>query len=281
MRTATKRIMNRARYLLAVPLAVTLTGCPKERELTAAEAQEALQQASASSQAENLAAASVDISTNFTIGGALEQAANELKAFVNSQLPCADVTLADATLTIEYGVNPGNCLYRGHTFSGTSAVTVSKNAMNEVLVDQVWTQLSNGVVTLDGSAHVSWNFSDQTRHVVHDVTWTQIASGRRGRGTGDRTQKPLAGGITQGIQIDGSRSWTGERGTWDLAIDGVQMRWTDPVPQAGSYSLHTPFDKSVSMSFSRVDEDTIKVTVAGPKRDFSFTVSKAGAIAAN
>jgi hypothetical protein len=273
-----KQTMNRALCLLALPLAVTLTGCPKERELTAAEAQEALQQASAASQAENLAAASVDISTNFTIGGALEKAADELKTFVTSQVPCAEITLADATLTIEYGVNPGNCLYRGHRFSGTSAVTVSKNAMNEVVVEHVWTALSNGVVELDGTAHVTWNFNDQTRHVVHDVTWTQLASGRTGHGTGDRTQKPLAGGITEGIQIDGSRSWTGARGTWDLAIDGVQMRWSDPVPQAGSYSLHTPFDKSVSMNFSRVDDDTIKVTVAGPKREFSFTVSKAGAI---
>ena len=273
--------MNRPLYLLALPLAITLTGCPKERELTSAEAQESLQQAAASSQAESLAAASIDISTNFTIGGAVENAALELKTFVASQLPCADVTLANATLTIEYGVNPGTCLYRGHTFSGTSAVTVSKNAMNEVVVDHVWTGISNGVVELDGTAHVTWSSSDQTRHVVHDVTWTQLGSGRTGHGTGDRTQRPLAGGISEGIQIDGDRSWTGERGTWDLAIDGVQMRWSDPVPQAGSYSLSTPFDKSVSMSFSRVDDDTIKVTVAGPKREFSFTVSKTGAIASN
>jgi len=273
--------MNRALSLVALPLAFVLAGCPKEGELTAAEAQESLQQASASSQAENLAAASVDISTNFTIGDAVEKAAGELKTFVASQLPCADVTLENATLTVEYGVNPGNCVYRGHTFSGTSSITVSKNAMNEVVVDHVWTDLSNGVVELDGTARVTWNFTDQTRHVVHEVTWTQIASGRTGKGRGDRTQKPLAGGIGEGIQVDGARSWTGERGTWDLGIDGVQMRWSDPVPQSGSYSLSTPYDKSVSMSFSRVDSDTIKVTVAGPKREFSFTVSKAGAIASN
>ena len=281
MPTATKPTMKRALSLLALPVVLSLSACPKERELTSAEAQESLEQASASSQAESLAAASVDISTNFTIGGALENAAGELKAFVNSQLPCADVTLEGATLTVEYGVNPGTCLYRGHTFSGTSAITVSKNAMNEVVVDHVWTELSNGVVKLDGTAHVTWNFSDQTRHVLHDVTWTQLASGRTGKGTGDRTQKPLSGGIAEGIQIDGSRSWTGARGGWDLAVDGVQMRWADPVPQAGSYSLSTPLDKNVTMSFSRVDGDTIKVTVAGPKRDFSFTVSKAGAIASN
>ena len=281
MPTATKPTMKRALSLLALPVVLSLSACPKERELTSAEAQESLEQASASSQAESLAAASVDISTNFTIGGALENAAGELKAFVNSQLPCADVTLEGATLTVEYGVNPGTCLYRGHTFSGTSAITVSKNAMNEVVVDHVWTKLSDGVVELDGTARVTWNFGDQTRHVVHDLTWTQLASGRTGKGSGDRLQRPLTGGIADGIQIDGTRSWTGARGSWDLAIDGVQVRWADPVPQSGRYSLATPFDKSVSMTFSRVDDDTIQVTVAGAKRDFSFTVSKAGAITSN
>lgn len=97
---------------------------------------------------------------------------------------------------------------------------------------------------------------------------------------GDRTQSALAGGIAEGIREDGTRTWKGDRGTWELGIDGVQMRWSDPIPQAGSYSLTTPYDKSVSMSFSRVDVDTIRVTVSGPKRDFSFTVSKAGSIAA-
>ena len=270
--------MKRALALLVLPVA--LSACPKESELTAAEASESLQQASASSQAENLSAASVDISTNFTIGGAVEQAAGELKTFLNTQLPCADVSLSGATLTIEYGVNPGNCTYHGHTFSGSSSVTVSRNDIDDVVVDHKWTGLSNGIVELDGTAHVTWNFNDETRHVVHDLKWTHLASHRTGEGTGDRTQTPLAGGITEGIQVDGTRSWTGERGTWDLSINGVQMRWADPVPQAGTYALSTPYGKSVSMAFSRVDTDTIKVTVSGPKHEFSFNVSKAGDVAA-
>lgn len=270
--------MKRSLALLVLPFA--LGACPKETELTASEATESLQQSSASSQADNLAAASVDISTNFTIGGAVEQAAGELKAFFASQLPCADVSLSGATLTIDYGVNPGNCSYHGHTFSGSSSITVSKNDMNDVVVDHTWTGLSNGIVELDGTAHVTWDFSNKTRHVVHDVKWTQLASHRTGEGTGDRTQSALAGGIAEGIQVDGTRSWTGDRGTWDLSIDAVQMRWADPVPQAGTYSLSTPYGKTVSLSFSRVDSDTIKVTVSGPKHEFSFDVSKAGAVAA-
>ncbi len=271
--------MKRALAWLALPIA--LSGCPKEDALTFAQAQESLEQASASSQAENLAAASVDISTNFTVGGAVADAAAELKAFVSTQLPCADVTLDQATLMIEYGAHGGNCVYRGHRFTGSSSITVTRNDVNDVVVDHTWTSLSDGVVELDGTAHVTWSASSQSRHVVHDLKWTHLASGRTGEGKGDRTQTPLAGGIGEGIQIDGSRSWTGERGTWDLGIDGVQVHWADPIPQSGSYSLSTPYDKTVSMSFERVDDDTIRVTVSGPKRDFGFDVSKAGTIAAN
>lgn len=271
--------MKRAFYLVVLPLA--LAACPRESALTVEQARASLQEASAASQAENLSAVSVDLSTHFTIGMAAEQAARELQNFLATELPCADVALSGATLNIEYGAKSGNCLYHGHQLSGSSAITVSKDEMNEVVVDHRWTKLSNGAVELDGSARVVWNFQDQTRHVTHEVSWTELASGRSGSGSGDRTQAPLPSGIADGVQVDGSRSWSGKSGTWDLAIDGVQLRWSDPVPQAGSYALHTPYGKTVSMSFVRVDQDTIDVNVAGPQREFHFTVSKTGAISGN
>lgn len=266
--------------VLVLPLLV-LTGCPREKEeaLTLGEATQALQQASDAGQAEGLTSASVDISTNFTIGKAVRDAAAELGTFIGAQLPCAEVTLADATLTVVYGAKPGNCLYRGHTFSGTHSVRVDRNQDAQVSVHHEWADFSNGVVSLDGSADVTWNLKDKTRRVVHDSHWTHLQSGRVGSGSGDRLQSLLPGGLSEGIQVDGIRTWDGERGHWDLAIDGVQMRWTDPVPQAGSYTLTTPFEKTVSMAFMRVNDTTIKVTVAGARHQFSFSVSKFGVIA--
>jgi hypothetical protein len=271
---------NSLTVVLVLPLLV-LTGCPKDREepLTLGEATSALEQASDAGQAEGLTSAGVDISTNFTIGQAVKDGAAELKTFIGSQLACADVTLEDATLTVVYGAKEGNCTYRGHTFSGTHSIGLERNDDDQVLVHHEWTDFSNGIVSLDGTADVTWNLNDKTRRVQHESHWTHVQSGRTGTGAGDRIQSVLAGGLAEGIQVDGSRSWDGERGHWDLAIDGVQMRWTDPVPQAGSYTLKTPFDKSVSMAFERVDDDTIEVTVAGPNREFSFTVSKLGLIA--
>jgi hypothetical protein len=269
--------MKSSTVVLALPLLV-LTGCPKEEPLTLGEASQALEEASLAAQAEGLTSASVDISTNFTIGQAVADGAEELRAFIESQLPCAEITLAGATLTVEYGAKPGMCTYRGHSFRGTHSIALERNEDAAVEVHHVWIDFTNGVVTLNGSADVTWNFQDKTRRVVHDSTWEHNITGRTGHGSGDRIQSLLPGGLAEGIQIEGERAWEGEKGRWELAIDGVQMRWTDPVPQAGSYTLATPFDKSVSMSFERDDADTIRVTVSGAKKEFSFTVSKLGVV---
>jgi hypothetical protein len=269
--------MRSLRFALALPLGFVLAGCPKNTEpLTHSEAQSALEEAQASGAADSLASANIEISTNFTLGAGLEQAATEISSAIQAELPCAEVTLADATLTVDWGVNPGNCTYRGHTFTGTSSISVEKNSDNQVLVHHEWTGLSNGIVTLNGNADVTWDFSAESRHVVHHAEWTYLPTGRTGTGDGDRTQTPLPDGLDEGIVVSGTRSWTGQQGKWDLAIDNVEMRWADPIPQAGSYTLATPFDKSVTLSFSRIDTDTIAVTVAGAKGSFSFKVTSTG-----
>lgn len=274
--------MKASHLLFAAMLPVMVTSCrikddgKKEEPLTTAEAKDALEEASISAEAANVMGGSIEIATDFTIGGAVEQAAQEIKSFVGSQLPCAEITLAGSTLTIEYGVNPGNCTYHGQTFTGSHSITVSKNADDDVLVQHAWDDLSNGHVSVSGTADVTWSLVQQSRHVVHELTWTRLSDGRTGVGSGDRLQTALDGDITVGFQEDGSRSWDGQAGRWDLAIEGVEMRWIDPVPQAGTYRLATPKNKSVSMSFSRVDEDTIKVTVESGGSSFSFDVSKLG-----
>jgi hypothetical protein len=269
------------RYLIpsfALLAVTTLAGCPRPREdaFTRAEAEEALEEAQGSAASEDLMAASVEVSTSFTIGGAVENAAAELRAFLASQLPCAEVTLDGATLTVEYGALPGNCTYRGHEFSGTTVVSVQVNSTSDVRVRHEWIGFSNGVVVLDGTADVTWNLDARERRVLHHAEWTHLVTGRTGVGEGDRVQRPLAGGIEEGFVVDGSRSWTGSPGrTWELAIDGVEMRWADPVPQAGSYTLESPAGKTLALGFSRVDADTIQVTVTGPRgRSFSFDVNR-------
>ena len=256
--------------LLAVSCSLLLVGC---EALTREEAAAALEELEVSSQAAALTSSSVEISTNFTIGDAAEAAAEELRGFIASQLPCAEISLEGTTLTVEYGVKPGNCTFRGLTYQGTHTVTVMKNDMDEVLVDHAWENFTNGVVEVDGTALVTWSAENKSRSVSYTQTWTRTRDGRTGEGTGEMVAVALEEGITSGFRLDGERDWRGERGEWNLDVDGVEMRWIDAVPQAGRYTLDTPFDKRVTMDFERVGPTEIRVTVRGPRREFSFDVT--------
>lgn len=271
----------RARALCVALLPVlALTGCPKEENedpLTLGEAIEALDESTLSSQAVSLVNGTVEISTEFTIGQAVESAAAELRDFITQQLPCAEITLEKATLSIEYGAKPGNCTYNGNTYAGTHSVTVAANEDGNVEVTHTWESLTNTIVSVSGSAVVTWSFKEGSRNVVHDLTWTRVKDGRQGTGSGNRTQSALNGNILTGIKIDGVRAWEGKSGRWETAINNVEMRWVDPVPQSGSYTLSTPFSKALSMAFDRLDEDSIKVTLSSGEKSFSFNVNKAGA----
>jgi hypothetical protein len=262
-------------HVLELCGALLAAGC--NQELTLSEVQQALEESAQAEQALTFADGTVEITTHFTIGQAVEAAAQELRDFIRSQLPCAEITLDGATLTVVYGANPGNCTYHGQTFSGSHSVEIVSASQGNLVVHHVWDELANQRLSVSGTADVTWSSAEASRRVVHELAWTHLASGGQVTGSGDRTMTALAGGIAEGIQVEGSRHWTSARGGWDLDIDGVEMRWVDPVPQAGAYQLDTPFgDKTLGMTFQRVDADTIRVEITNGARTFTFLVNRAG-----
>jgi hypothetical protein len=261
-------------------LSLTVSACTvkasNDEPVSQSEALDAVDETSLSSQAGSLTSASIELSTNFTIGQAVDKAAAELRTFVLTQLPCADVAVSGNTLSVTYGTKPGNCVYHGHTFSGRTQVRITHNDAGDVVVDHTWTDFSNGVVKVNGTAEVTWTLADPSQRVVHHLVWTRLSDGRTGTGTGDRTDTPLHGDISTGVLDNGHYTWDGSRGHWDLSVQGVEARWSDPAPQAGSFVLTTPKDQTVTMSFSRVDADSIRVTVTSAGKRFSFMVNKVG-----
>lgn len=271
------------RYFAAAALAATAlvsSSCllESEKPLSADEARQALEETAAAFQAEALVANTVELNTHFTIGGAVEAAAQELHDFVTSQLPCADVTLEDTSLRVTYGA-AGACPYHGHSYQGTHTITLVSVDASGIVIDHDWDEVDNGVVMVDGTATVTWTVDDQTRRVQHQLTWTDLVREASFVGSGDRVQGPLEMSWEEGIVVDGTRSWSSDRGDWQLTIDGIRAHWDDPVPEAGTYRLQTPFDgKSMTLGFERVDDDTIAVTVESGNRSFSFNVNKVGMI---
>lgn len=265
------------RIAFAVP--VMLVGC-NQSALTHEEATDALNESAVESQASALTSTPIELSTSFTIGGAIESAAADLRGFLAAELPCATVTLAQATVTTQWGTARSGCTYKGLTYTGTSSVTIVRTDTATVEVNHSWTDFSNGLVKVSGNAHVTWSAAEHSRHVVDQLTWTRLSDNRIGTGAGDRTQTLLdpSAGLAGGFSVNGNRQWKGQSGQWNLAVTGVEVRLQDPVPQAGSYQLTTPSNKSLSLSFSRQTANVIRVTLAGPRRSFSFDVLETGAI---
>lgn len=267
--------------LCLLPALVALTGClrqPDGQGLTGTEAAQTKDELQVASTSQAMVTKTIEITTNFTIGQAVQNAAQELKSFMQSQWACANTQISGNTITIQYGVN-GSCPFNGYqSITGTQTITITQNDTTEVIVDHTWTKLSNGQVELDGTAHVTWNLADPSRHVQHDVTWTHLATGRIGHGTGDRIQKPLNGDLSVGFTESGERTWDtklvdGTSRHWHLVIDSLEMRWQDPLPQAGSLTLDTPWDKTIMATFSRVDANTIHLELSAPKGSIGFDVS--------
>lgn len=260
--------------VVCVALALGAAACePKEDPLTREEANEAVAEARLSSEAQNLTDGMVEITTDFTIGEAVEDAAEELRATIANQVPCAEASRDRATVIVEWGVTDG-CTYKGRSYTGTTAITIARTEAGSLQVTHDWMDLSNGKVTVTGTATITWSGEDRTRRVEHEATWTD--GERTVTGSGDRTQTFLETDADTGwkLQVDGSRAWKNGERSWDLDINAVTVRSVDPVPESGSYTLVNPAGKTLKLSFARVDETTIAVTVAGPRRDFTFNVKR-------
>jgi hypothetical protein len=267
--------------LLAVGLtagfaAALLPAC-WDRPLTATEEWQSLTAAIQSYQAEALTSDIVEITTDFTLGQAVQDAAAELRDFLESQIDCSTVTLSQATLTIDFGDLDDACTWNGRTYAGVATVQLVSASSDGAEVHHTWAGITDGSLTVDGDATVTWDLSAFSRRVEHQLTWTN-EDGDVLVGTGDRTQALLdpTVGIWGGISIDGQRAWTHNGQAWTLDIDGVLARAQDPVPYAGAYVLTTPSGKTATLTFERVDTDTIALTLSGGEEERVWHVTATG-----
>ncbi|MBV1861438.1 MAG: hypothetical protein KUG77_23665 [Nannocystaceae bacterium] len=258
---------------LGLGLALTASaGCDFEGA-TGAEIREAMDEIVLTGQAGALENGVVEITTSFTLGEGVETILEEVRSFAQSQVACSTIeSPKPGTLVIDFGELGDLCQYRGKTYAGV--VTVSWELGDDaVIVRHDYDGLTDGFVTLDGPSTVTW--ADASRRVQTDFTFEndrtsiEIAS--------DRTQT-LLGGLGDGINVVGTRDWTSPRGAWALDIDDVEMRAIDPVPQAGSYTLTTPQEHELTLSFERVDDNTIEVSITGGRRDRLFHVTSSGEV---
>jgi hypothetical protein len=164
------------RALILTTSAMLLMACSSSSNgetLSSGQALESVNEASTNNQASQLASASIDVSTKFTLGVDAQTALTHIASFVATNLPCASVSISGSELSIQYGANTASCMYNGLTFSGTQTISIDTISDTEVKVDHAWTNLSDGVVVINGVAQVTWNATDATRMVATNISWTR------------------------------------------------------------------------------------------------------------
>ena len=256
----------------------TSFGCSAEG-MSGAEALEALGQANRSGSGDQATQEVVEVSTEFTIGGALADAARTVADFWVSQAPCADVTLEGAVMTVDYGDLGDSCVFRGRTYAGVNTVEVRSTTPGELEVLHGWDGFTDGRVAVDGGATVTWSGDDATRRVQTAHTWSE--GGESVDVTGDHVTGPLADeGWFGGFTLDGSREWTADGDAfWTLDMIDLELRYLDPAPQAGSLVVTSPAGKSLDVTYRRIDDDTIEAVLSGLRRgDAVFHISRLGTL---
>lgn len=230
----------------------------------------------------------VDLTTGFTIGAAYEAAAENLRDWVGSQLPCSTVTLGEAdgglaVVHMDLGTLDDACEHRGRTYAGALSVTlVEVDPAGRVVLEHAWDGVTDGEQTLTGGAAVVWDTRSGPveRQVRYSASWRDALGTLEG--VGDLRHTPLSGDrFTEGFVLDGDRDWTARDGRdWSMAAEGVAARWQDPVPQAGRYVVFTPEGKRAELSFARQDDATVRVTLSGGVEDRLLDVSASGVVVA-
>lgn len=217
----------------------------------------------------------IELTTSFTLGQGVQTAAEEIRDFVHSQVPCSTVTVEPGRVSIDFGELGDACVYRGRTYAGVVTVDVELPG-DGAHVTHTYEGFTGGRVTMDGTADVTWN--DGERHIVGD--WTFTSDERTVEVDSDRTQifRRCDDVDAVCVSVTGDRHWTSPRGEWDMTIEDVEARSIDPVPEAGIYTVVNPEGREIGMSFSRVDDDTIQVDITGGRRDITFQVTAAGQV---
>src|SRR5688500_6558491 len=127
-------------------------GCFDTGEMGLVEALDALDQVNRSGRGDQATSEVIEVSTDFTIGGALEDAAAIIADFWESQAPCTTVTWSGATTTVDYGTLDDACAFEGRTYAGVNTITVQSTTQGEREVPHDWDTFTEGFVTVDEGA---------------------------------------------------------------------------------------------------------------------------------
>lgn len=204
--------------------------------------------------------AMTELGSNFPTHQTVDMTAQRIAEFVEKQVPCAAVTVSDATVTVKYGVHQGSCSFRGNELAGTHTMTVVQNDASKAVVKHAW----------DGNGEREATVIVQGSGLERSVSYWD-------NGDHSWVVRPLPTGT--GYLLDEPTSGCEEYCGGDFVR--AEFRWGEPVPQSGTYtSWLRPTGNGggvdLTMEFERLDETTIEAAVTANGETKLFHVSSDG-----
>ncbi len=245
------------------------------------DAEGALDQAALAVQAHALMATVVALAAPTQTGVPIPTAATRLASTIQRLVACATTTAAGDTILIDFGAAARPCLYAGRTLSGCAQLRILANGADTLVIDHYWVagslrdchgdDFSDGAMTVDGTATVTWDLTTARRDILQrDLVWRANSTTRTTSAAGALAEQDLE--PKTGVRVDGAQTWTTEGADWQLQSTGVTIGFDDYLPSAGTHVVTNPSGDLITLEYTRTDEGHTRVRVHGDGADFSFDV---------
>lgn len=257
---------------------VPLVGCGR---VSREDAEAAIDQAALASQAEALMAQIVELGGEIPAEGSVEQAAESLATTIRRRIECVDATVSADTVQLDFGAPDRPCAWAGRTLSGCAWLRVLQNTADTVVVDHYWVtgserdchgdDFSDGAMTVDGTATVTWTTATGARQVAqHDIVWRQNGATRTASASGDLIEHALSD--PAGVRFDGSQEWTSDGAAWRVTSGDIALAWDDFLPRSGTHRVIDPAGDELIITYERDADGRTQVRVEGDGDSFAFEV---------
>jgi len=257
--------------------AMALSACSGSATLSARDVYTIIDELDVAVRAEALAEPGVQFASGSAMNAAspTEAAASLERALV--QYPCVDVVRTGASLSVAFSATLYNT-YCGTgagggqiPVSGEETITFLQADGLNTSVDHAWKAVSNGYLTIDGTAHVTTAVTPygSSQHVVNTLSWVRTSDGKSGHGQDDRTS-PVTSLTDQAILPTGLRTWESDAGAWEMRpIDARLQDATTQLPFVGSFAVVTPERRALTFSVL-YDSNGARLVLTDGTRSYSF-----------
>ena len=233
--------------------------------------------------AEALVEPTVLLASNFAYGATSPEDAAKRAADGISAPPCIETVQRGAAVSIVYSPTQSLC-GSGDRFntqvalSGEQTITFLQADGETSSIDHAWKGISNGYLTVDGTAHVTTTTTANafSQRVVNTLSWVRGSDSKTGHGHDDRTSAVTATEDAQAPSLTGLRTWESDAGSWELRpVDARLQSSTGGVPFVGTFAVITPTKLALTLSLT-YSATGARMTLSDGTHAYSFGISPNG-----